>query len=57
MASRKRLGAGIYAMTPENLSRWITDTDRMKPEVDMPAYPHLSGAELEALVTFLMSLE
>mgnify|MGYP003133570390 CR=1 FL=1 len=57
MASRERLGAGIYAMTPENLSRWITDTDRMKPEVDMPAYPHLSGAELEALVTFLMSLE
>lgn len=56
-ASRERLGAGIYKMTPENVSDWITDLDNMKPDIDMPSYPHINGARLEALVSFLMSLE
>ncbi len=57
MARRERLGAGIYDMTAANVSRWITDTHAMKPDIDMPPYPHLDGARLEALVDFLMRLE
>ncbi|WP_040605009.1 cytochrome c oxidase subunit II [Sagittula stellata] len=57
LASRERLGAGIYDMTPENMARWITDLDAMKPDIDMPAYPYLSGDRLDALVSFLMSLK
>lgn len=57
LASRDKLGAGIYAMTPENMARWIIDTHEMKPDIDMPAYPGLQGERLDALVGFLMSLE
>ncbi|MCA0941755.1 cytochrome c oxidase subunit II [Salipiger pacificus] len=57
LASRDKLGAGIYAMTPDNMARWITDTHEMKPDIDMPAYPGLQGERLDALVSFLMSLE
>ena len=57
LASRERLGAGIYDMTPENMARWITDTHEMKPDIDMPPYPNLDGARLDQLVAFLMSLD
>lgn len=57
MARRERLGAGVYDMTAENVARWITDTDAMKPDTDMPAYPHLTGARLDALTDYLMRLE
>ncbi|KAB2541716.1 cytochrome oxidase [Salipiger aestuarii] len=57
VGARARLGAGIYAMTADNMARWITDTHAMKPDADMPPYPDLSGARLEALVTFLLSLD
>lgn len=57
LAARDKLGAGIYEMTPDTMARWITETHEMKPDIDMPAYPDLQGARLDALVTFLMSLE
>ena len=57
LAAREKLGAGIYEMTPDNMARWITDTHEMKPDIDMPPYPDLSGARLDQLVAFLMSLD
>ena len=57
LTSRDKLGAGIYAMTPENMARWITETHEMKPDIDMPAYPGLQGERLDALVSFLMTLD
>lgn len=57
LASRDKLGAGMWDMTPTNMARWITDTHEMKPDIDMPPYPHLNGARLDTLVDFLMRLE
>ncbi|EPX75836.1 cytochrome c oxidase subunit II [Salipiger mucosus] len=57
LAAREKLGAGIYEMTPGNMARWITETHEMKPDIDMPPYPDLSGARLDRLVAFLMSLD
>ncbi|HBT00432.1 MAG TPA: cytochrome c oxidase subunit II, partial [Citreicella sp.] len=57
LASRDKLGAGMWDMTPTNMARWITDTHEMKPDIDMPPYPHLHGARLDTLVDFLMRLE
>ncbi len=57
VAARERLGAGIYAMTAENMALWVTDTHGMKPDIDMPPYPDLGGDRLDRLVAFLMSLD
>ena len=57
LASREKLGAGLYDMTPETMARWITDTHAMKPDIDMPPYPDLQGDRLDRLVAFLMSLD
>ncbi|WP_107978220.1 cytochrome c oxidase subunit II [Allosediminivita pacifica] len=57
VAAREKLGAGVYEMTPQNMALWITETHEMKPDIDMPPYPDLDGARLDALVAFLMSLD
>ncbi len=54
--ARETLAAGIYENTPENLKRWITRTQEMKPGVIMPALP-FSEEDLEALTTYLLSLK
>jgi cytochrome c oxidase subunit 2 len=56
VGSRLTLGAGIDATTPDALVRWITETDQLKPDVHMPAFPMLEQAELEALALFLAGL-
>jgi cytochrome c oxidase subunit II len=56
VGSRLTLGAGIEATTPDALVRWITETDQLKPDVHMPAFPMLADAELEALALFLAGL-
>jgi cytochrome c oxidase subunit 2 len=37
-ASRRQLGAGIVANTPENLRRWLTDPQKVKPGAKMPDF-------------------
>jgi cytochrome c oxidase subunit II len=37
-ASRRQLGAGIVTNTPENLRRWLTDPQRVKPGAKMPDF-------------------
>jgi cytochrome c oxidase subunit 2 len=37
-ASRKQLGAGIVANTPENLRRWLRDPQQVKVGVKMPDF-------------------
>ena len=56
VGSRLTLGAGIAETTPDALVRWITETDQLKPDVHMPAFPMLERAELEALALFLAGL-
>jgi cytochrome c oxidase subunit 2 len=55
-ASRRQLGAGIADNTPENLRRWLTDPQRIKPGCHMPDF-HLTAAEVESLAAYLETLK
>ncbi|WOI55265.1 c-type cytochrome [Palleronia sp. LCG004] len=57
LAGRTSLAAGIMELTGDNLARWIRDPDEVKPGARMPAYDHLSEAEMSALVAYLEGLE
>jgi len=56
VASRQSIAAGSLENTTENLARWVTSPQRLKPGVEMPDI-ELSSDELEALVAFLETLE
>lgn len=55
--NRRSLGAAILLNTPENRKRWITQTHRAKPGVEMPAFEHLDERELDQLVNYLGALQ
>ena len=55
IASRSTLGAGTLPNTPENLSAWIRDPQRLKPGNQMPPNA-LTDDDLQALVTYLETL-
>jgi len=61
LACRDTIGAGILENTPENLERWIKETDRVKEGVYMPNYytmdPGLSDEQVDELVKYLHSLK
>ncbi len=50
---RTTLGAGILDNTPENLTRWIADPQRVKPGNLMPRLP-LNEEQLAAVVAYLL---
>jgi cytochrome c oxidase subunit 2 len=52
---RDTLGAGVRPRTPDNVSRWITDPQSIKPGVAMPPTT-LAPDELAALVAYLEAL-
>jgi cytochrome c oxidase subunit II len=52
---RETLGAGVRPRTEENLARWITDPQSIKPGVSMPPTT-LSADQLNALVAYLEGL-
>lgn len=56
LASRQTLGAGILPNTRGNLAGWLLDPQAIKPGNAMPG-TDLSGEDLEALLTYLESLE
>lgn len=55
LATRGTLGAGTLPNTPENLTGWIRDPQRLKPGNQMPPNP-LPDADLQALVAYLQTL-
>ncbi|AWT11785.1 cytochrome c oxidase subunit II [Stutzerimonas frequens] len=57
VGSRLGLGADVLPNTPEAFVRWIGHTDRVKPNVKMPAFGMLPEDELAALATYLSELE
>lgn len=57
LGGRSSLAAGILPMTSEALARWIADPASIKPEAHMPAYSHLSDAELASLAGWLEQLQ
>jgi cytochrome c oxidase subunit 2 len=56
VGSRLTLAAGTLPNTPENLARWITDPQRVKPGTRMPA-TQLPPRDLAALVMYLEALK
>lgn len=55
LASRRYLGAGIVPNTPENLRRWLTDPQQVKPGVLMPNFK-LTDRQLDELMAYLETL-
>jgi len=55
-ASRQTLGAGVLDNTPENLMKWLTDPQAIKPGNHMPSL-RMAEAELRALVAYLETLQ
>jgi cytochrome c oxidase subunit II len=55
-ASRKDLGAGIAANTPENLRRWLADPQNIKPGAKMPDFKFTSEQVTE-LADYIESLK
>ncbi|HLT58406.1 MAG TPA: cytochrome c, partial [Limnochordales bacterium] len=53
---RTTLAAGMMQNTPENLARWISDPQSIKPGSLMPVVG-LTPQELSDLVTYLTSLK
>jgi cytochrome c oxidase subunit 2 len=56
LASRRSIAAGTTPLTPGHLAGWIADPQHIKPDTQMPPSA-LSGAELSAVVAFLMGLK
>lgn len=55
-ASRKQLGAGIVANTPENLQRWLADPNHVKPGVKMPNFK-FTDEQVTELVAYFETLK
>jgi cytochrome c oxidase subunit 2 len=56
LMSRTTIGAGAARNTRDNLARWITNPDHLKPGALMPAM-NLSDDQIAAMVTYLLSLK
>lgn len=57
IGSRRTIGAGILDNTTDNLARFITETERIKPGSRMPSYNMLSREDAAAIATYLGSLK
>ncbi|WP_146442192.1 cytochrome c oxidase subunit II [Botrimarina colliarenosi] len=55
--SRHSLAAGSLENSPDNLRRWITEPQSIKPMAVMPGYHTLSDADLASLIAYLQGLE
>ncbi|WP_050614654.1 cytochrome c oxidase subunit II [Bacillus testis] len=49
--------AGILDHNEENIKKWLTESQDLKPGNTMPAYDKLSEQELDALAAYLMQLK
>jgi len=56
IAARSIIAGGVLTNTPENLTKWLTDPQAVKPGNIMPNL-HLPADEIQALVAFLGSLK
>ena len=57
VGSRLSLGAGVLPNEPAEFARWLAHTERIKPEVRMPAYSMLAREELDAIAAYLEGLQ
>jgi cytochrome c oxidase subunit 2 len=56
VASRRFLAANTLAFSRENLARFISQSQHIKPENRMPPYRIFSPAELQSIATYLEGL-
>lgn len=56
LASRRDLGAGIVRNTPENLRRWLTNPQDVKPGVLMPNFK-LTDEQIDHLLAYFATLQ
>jgi cytochrome c oxidase subunit 2 len=56
VGGRLRIGAGTLQNDADAFVRWISETDRIKPGVHMPAFRTLSRDDLSALAAYLDGL-
>jgi cytochrome c oxidase subunit 2 len=54
--SRRSLAAGTLARTSENIAKFITSNQHIKPQNRMPNYRIFSQSELGAVTAYLQSL-
>lgn len=59
LGGRSTLAAGIMPNTPENLAKWIRNSESFKPGSKMPAHPSatLKDEDLQAIVSYLQGLK
>jgi cytochrome c oxidase subunit 2 len=57
VGSRRTIGAGLVANTPENVATWIARNHEMKPGNEMPSYTHLDADTRRAIAAYLESLK
>ena len=57
LGSRQSIAAGTLALTQENLARFITDGQQVKPGNTMPEFRIFSGDQRDALTAYLISLK
>jgi cytochrome c oxidase subunit 2 len=55
-ASRRSIGTGVLPNSPDEVRRWLTEPQRIKPQCHMPDF-HLTAAELEDLTALLVGLK
>jgi len=56
VGSRRSLAAGTLPNAPDALFRWLSNPERLKPGVHMPAFGMLPEDDLHALAAYLESL-
>ncbi|MGY2894056.1 cytochrome c oxidase subunit II [Deinococcus sp. UYEF24] len=54
--ARRLIAGGVLSNTPEHLTRWLNDPDKVKPGTRMPRYP-LTGQEIADLTRYLEGLK
>jgi cytochrome c oxidase subunit 2 len=57
VGSRMSLGAGTLPNDLESLVRWLSHTQTIKPEANMPAFGMLPSEDLRALAIYLDGLK
>jgi len=57
LASRGHLAAGTLENTPENIARWISENERIKPGTTMPSYGALPAATVRDIAAYLGELK
>lgn len=56
VANRATLAGEVVPVTKENIARWITDNQSLKPNNLMPEFRDFSNADLDALASYIAQL-